>query len=65
MKIEFINIFRVLPNVLAMARPSTMSIEKYNIIQQFKRFTNKFSYKLFFKFKRQVNKKYSFINHKL
>jgi len=27
----------VLPSVLAMARPSTMSIEKYNIIQQFKR----------------------------
>jgi len=26
----------VLPSVLAMARPSTMSIEKYNIIQQFK-----------------------------
>ena len=32
--------FRVTDNILAMARPSTETIEKYEIINQFRRYSN-------------------------
>ena len=32
--------FRITDNILAMARPSTKTIEKYEIIHQFRRYSN-------------------------
>lgn len=44
----FLSMYRVTNNLLAMARPSTEIIEKYNVIEQFQRYLSCFSLLLFF-----------------